>query len=196
MPEILKLGFTKFTCDWHDNNVVQKNNKGYPIRLFPILLQQEPTEEAALTIARQVAAVLTELTQNSPRTVVNESNFIFKKKVVWSDLVGNDKALALIQQLHGFPTDNPSFWKDHGKSMCAYFHPRTYSRELAAILHAPTEMIHPDLLDPKEFHDDGDTSTQENTMDESDADSVALGDTIQLQDHEYEHCDDDESTSH
>ena len=57
-------------------------------------------------------------------------------------------------------------------------------------------MSHPDLLDPKEFHDDGDTSTQENTMDESDADSVALGDTIQLQDHEYEHCDDDESTSH
>ena len=57
-------------------------------------------------------------------------------------------------------------------------------------------MIHPDLLDPKEYHDDGDTSTQENTMDESDADSVALGDTIQLQDHEYEHCDDDESTSH
>ena len=42
---------------------------------------------------------------------------------------------------------------------------------MLSILHAPTEMIHPDLL---------------NIMDESDVDSVAPGDTIQLQDQEHD----------
>ena len=42
---------------------------------------------------------------------------------------------------------------------------------MLSILHAPTEMIHPDLL---------------NIMDESDVDSVAPGDTIHLQDQEYD----------
>ena len=45
-------------------------------------------------------------------------------------------------------------------------------------------MIHPDLLDPEKYHDNGDSSTQDigeaSTMDEYDVDSLALDDTIHL----------------
>ena len=54
-------------------------------------------------------------------------------------------------------------------------------------------MIHPDLLDPEKYRDNGDSSTQvigeSNTMNEYDVDSVALDDTIHLLDQEYHHCD-------
>jgi hypothetical protein len=137
---------------WHHNNIPQKNGKGYTMRLFaiPSKLEIQPKENI-LGLGNHICFAVNNTENNSTNISIDEQSFFWLEgKTVWSDIVGYQKALEMffqetnkLEEKH--PTPTHDYYNHYKDIILSYFHPCTFSEELARILHAPPDQLHPSL---------------------------------------------------
>jgi hypothetical protein len=144
-PWLKNLNFHTSVKPWFHNNVPQTNSKHYPIRLFLIPTEAKlPPKEAIVSIGNYICTHLNAVKGNKTKTSVDEQSFFWiDHDAVWSNVLGYDAALqALIKEI-GQPTLD--CYDKHHRTIHSFFHPGTFSVELACTLHAPLEQVHESL---------------------------------------------------
>jgi hypothetical protein len=63
----------------------------------------------------------------------------------WSEVIGSDAALKNLFAITGHPHDD-SYYKTHKEAIDEHFQPHTYSPDLARVLRAPMDQLHPNFL--------------------------------------------------
>jgi hypothetical protein len=127
---------------WFHQNVPQKNLKGYSIRLFIIHMDKElPPKKNILNLGCYICQQLNVAPGNTITTTLQEHNFFWLPDgAVWSDAIGCNAALLQLIKEKGQPC--PGYYKLHRGVIHMYFHPQTFSLDLARTLHAPIDQVH------------------------------------------------------
>jgi len=134
---------------WFHNNIGQKNNRGYLMRLFTIFVEAVPTKEAIIQLGEHICQRINAHPHNDTTISVKQDSYFWLEDAVWADLIGSDQAYrALLMETSQTP--GPGYFETYKSIIYSYFHPKTLSRELARMLHAPTGEIHPSVSDEKD----------------------------------------------
>lgn len=121
-----------------------ENNKGYAIRLFVIQLACRPPKDSPVNIGQYICRHVNATPGNKTTIVVDEENFFWiepEQKPVWADVVGSQAALTRLLGMTGPLTAD--FFNTYKEAIHQHFQPKTLSLELARILHAPNDELHP-----------------------------------------------------
>jgi Transcription initiation factor IIF, alpha subunit (TFIIF-alpha) len=115
-PWTKRFNVSEQIFNWYENNVLKLNNNGYPIRLFHI-----PTDDELLQLAKHICHLVTITPRNTERLFVNENDLYWiRNPVVWSDVIGVSKSLAMIRLYRGGIYDG--FYKTNEDFILTYFH--------------------------------------------------------------------------
>ena len=79
------------------------------------------------------------------RTNLRTNRTILPEGAVWVDVLGISAAYMQLIQITGFPTGEADFYEMNKTIIDTYFRTSTYSLDLARILGAPPEEIHPEF---------------------------------------------------
>ena len=85
-----------------------------------------------------------EVNENN-RTNLRTNRIVLLEGAVWADVIGIDAAYMQLIQIIGFPTGEADFYDMNKAIIDSYFLTGTYSMELARLLGAPPEEMHPEL---------------------------------------------------
>jgi hypothetical protein len=137
---------------WYHNNVPQKNGKGYTMRMFaiPSELEIQPKDNI-IALGYHICSALNNTPTNTTTIRIDEQSFFWLEgKPVWSDIVGYEAALRMFfQETEQLENDHPApahgYYNHYKDIIHSYFHPCTFSEQLASILQAPPEQLHPSL---------------------------------------------------
>ena len=136
---------------YHRNNVEIKNSGGYGLRLFTISVAAKPEKTAGESMMKYIAENLNRDTSLKGSVyVVPENLFIEGNEfTTWSDIIGANNALMLMQKTLGTNTSAVDWFETNKQEVFAYFASGTFSPDLCRILHAPTsECFDPTLFAP------------------------------------------------
>ena len=138
----MTIGVDTQMLPWHHNNIRQENVRGYPIRLFKIKVKKKPAVGQLVQLGEHICQHINAHPGNDTVIQIRRNDFIWlTDKPVWSDVIGFDAALAKLIKIAGQPM--PGFYELNHKLIDCFFKPGTLSADLARILHAPLDQMHP-----------------------------------------------------
>jgi len=156
------------------NNEPVVNGRGYKVRMFQIMCENRPQATALKSLATRICDEVNAIPGNNTTASIEEGRLMWlPEDAVWSDAVGVDRALEKLFLKTGQPDTN--YYHENHTIVHTYFHPETFSLDLARALRAPVEQVHPDLRADLR-NNDGD----EDSGNESDGD----GDYVQVNNEE------------
>ena len=79
------------------------------------------------------------------RTNIRTNRTIVPEGAVWADVIGVGAAYMQLIQITGFPTGETDFYEMNKTIIDTYFRTGTYALDLARILGAAPEEMHPDI---------------------------------------------------
>ena len=138
---------------WHHNDEAMFNPKGYNIRLFVIHCAELPSEDSAIKLGKCICQNVNTMPNNNAAMSIQPGQFFWIPngvKPVWSDVIGSDAALKALVEEKGMPT--AGYYDTNEEAIHSYFRPHTFALDLARVLHAPIEQVHPQLR--TESHDE------------------------------------------
>ena len=130
---------------WVHNEVEQKNPRGYNIRLFTLSCAEFPTEESVVQLGRYICEQVNAMPNNNTTMVVDPANYFWIPTAdgpVWSDVIGSDAALKELVAKKGMPSRG--YYETNREAIHCYFRPHTFTMDLARVLYAPEEQLHPE----------------------------------------------------
>jgi len=143
---IKELNFDTEFLYWYQNNVAQKNPKGWPVRMFTIQVEEEPSKDALKKLADYICQQVNQVPRNDTTLTVDDNNFFWiQPPVVWSDIVGYEAAFLMIKKEKG--DLHPGFFVENEDYIHTFFHPNSFDKELGRALYAPTRALNPSLQD-------------------------------------------------
>lgn len=131
---------------WFNNDQAQKNPKGYAIRLFNIPCAECPSEESAIKLGEFICQNINAMPSNNTTITVDPTNYFWiptSAHPVWSDVIGSDAALKDLVAKKGTPVHG--YYDHNAEAIHSYFRPHTFTLDLARVLYAPPEQVHPDI---------------------------------------------------
>ena len=129
---------------WYHDNEAVRNGKGYKIRLFSIDCDGCPGEDSLHGLANRICQEVNDIPGNNTTASIEEGELMWiSGDAVWSDVVGVDRSLEKLLNETGQPEDG--YYENNRDLIHAYFHPESLSMDLARILRAPMEQLHPDF---------------------------------------------------
>jgi hypothetical protein len=142
---VTHLAISTMTYPWFDNNVKQRNNKGFPIRLFVMYADLVPTHNAVYKFCQSVCDCLNATPGNTTKISVDEKKMFWLpgNNAVWSDIVGNTKSCEMITYDKGEP--KLGFYEEYEDEILTHFHYGSFDLDLAAYFYAPVATLHPSI---------------------------------------------------
>jgi hypothetical protein len=105
---------------WYHNNVEQVNRSGYGVRMFHIPVCGKINNNKLLEMCTHICELITNSEKNTERITVNvDQLFWLRGKVVWSDVVGHNRAMSLLKKQKGIP--HPGYYEAHEEFILTYF---------------------------------------------------------------------------
>lgn len=144
-PWIKDMGIDGYVFTWFKNGIKQVNPRGFGIRVFAMYVEDtDMPDEAYLALGRHIAAVLTAHDKNNTSVSVVPDEFFYMRDATWQDVIGYDAALTHLQ----YTTSSfaRGYYQQYKDDIHVHFRDRTFSVELARILHAPLSCIEPQAL--------------------------------------------------
>jgi hypothetical protein len=115
-----RMNISKNVFYWYHNNVEQVNRGGYGIRMFHIPVIGNTNNDALVEVFSHICDLISTSERNSERITVNPSHmFWLQGQVVWSDVVGNTKAMLMLKKKLGSPY--PGFYEANEDEILTYF---------------------------------------------------------------------------
>lgn len=152
---------------WFHNNVPIMNPNGFGIRMFVIHCAERPTVANVLQLGQYIIENINEDPTYHGNITIDQDNFFWipnlkgEDKPVWSDIIGVDKAIKELNRLGG--SFVPGFYDGYRDLVHTYFRPHTFSFELARMIHAPLEQVHPELRQANELQIQNEDPMEEDT---------------------------------
>jgi hypothetical protein len=142
-----QLNISNQVLRWYHNNEEQKNDRGYTVRLFAIYTEGAlPGNQQLVALGRHIAAHLNAMKGNDATVAVDPNDFFWLPHgAVWSDVIGTQAALTALFKATHTAHASPGYFEANRELIHSYFHRGTLSSELATILYAPDEELHPSL---------------------------------------------------
>ena len=143
------LGIDSKNQKWFHENEVVNNEKGYPIRMFVLRCEEMPPKEKIFDLGEHICIQINSAPGNRTTTSVERDAFFWidpDTKPVWSDIVGVDVAMETLMIKTGVPNAD-DYFKQNKDIIHSFFHPGSLSLQLARVLKAPMEEVHPDFLE-------------------------------------------------
>jgi hypothetical protein len=155
-----KYCFTPKVLFWFHKNQKQVNTRRFAVRMFFIETIQLPKEkEKFVMLGKSICENINQINKKQQIEAGNEDRakdivavpnnemdyFWIPEDAVWADVIGNDAAYNQLIQKIGAPHGQDNFYRNNKDIIDTYFHTGTYSLDLAHILHAPPEEMHPDI---------------------------------------------------
>lgn len=131
---------------WFDHDQPQLNPKGYNIRLFVIPFEEVPTEESVVQLGEHICQNINAAPNNNTTISIIPGQCFWiptEQNPVWSDVIGSDAALKALVEKKGMPASG--CYNTNREAIHSYFRPFTFTLDLARVLHAPIEQVHPEL---------------------------------------------------
>ena len=131
---------------WFHNDQAQLNPKGYKIRLFIIPLAELPAENSVIKLGEYICQNINAMPNNNTTISIQPGQFFWianNVQPVWSDVIGSDAALKALVEKKGVP--KTGYYELNKDAIHSYFRPHTFTLDLARVLHAPIEQVHPQL---------------------------------------------------
>ena len=142
-----EIGIDDFVLQWHDKNKKIVNNKGHAVRLFVVYLEDGapmPCDDALIKLGNFVCAKANQIDGNQTTASVGPDPFWPSSQIcVWSDVIGVDAALRMSIKECGSLV--PEFHGQNKNKLFKCFRSGELSMDLARLIHAPIEEVHPDL---------------------------------------------------
>ena len=142
-----QAGIDDMALPWCDRNEKMTNSKDHPIRLFVVHLQSGaklPSDEAIIKLGKFICTNVNQMDGNETIASVPSSPFWPTNEVaVWSDIIGVDAAIRKLMKECGSLV--PGFCDQHKEKLFTCFRKGELSMELARMIHAPMDEVHPDL---------------------------------------------------
>ena len=138
---ITDLAFDSSCLFWYENNVVQKNPKGYYIRMFAIRTEKNPSNEQLLNLGHHLCTKINELPGNTTKTEIDETSYFWipREEAVWAGIIGIDEALVQLTKSKGHVY--AGYFEIHKAAIDTYFHSGTYSLALAQRVTATASLM-------------------------------------------------------
>ena len=136
---------------WYHENVLQLNPKRFPIRMFVIRMEgAPPAHNILMQIGKAICENVNAMYPNKakPPAALDGSKLYWMTLpdgAVWADVIGYDAALTALFHKTGPRSDE--YYALHESTIHSFFHRGTLSLDLARILHAPNDQIHPSELE-------------------------------------------------
>ena len=175
---------------WFDGNMPMYNGRGYQIRLFVIYVLELPPKEAIIKLGHHICSQINTDPANNTTMSLHEDTFFWTVDAVWSDLIGCDQALRRLQKEIGQTV--PGLYENNKEIIHSYFHPKTFSMELARILQAPIDQVHPEVREDLKGHDDADEDNDADHAD--DASSSGSDEGIEPSNHDSDYNSKDDNS--
>lgn len=148
------LGFSSIIRHYHINNVLQKNNKGYGIRIFtirlpnPMEVSQLP-KERVLAIGHSICEQINNIKSYYQSTLkLEEDNFFWGQGSVFQEVIGREEAFDELCYNH--PPGAPDYYERNKETIRCFFREGTLTMEHAQHLGAPLEEVSPEFW-PTDF---------------------------------------------
>jgi hypothetical protein len=117
---VSNFNISKNVFYWYNNNVEQLNRSNYGIRLFHIPLVGNINHNALVELFGHICEIITTSERNSERITVNPGQLYWLNgPVVWSDVVGNAKAMSMLKKRLGNPY--PGFYEANEEEILTFF---------------------------------------------------------------------------
>lgn len=96
------FNISTYTFNWYENNKLQLNANGYPIRLFHMAVVGETGQDEFLDMWSYVCELITNTPRNTERMFLDRNDLYWLEgPTVWSDVIGVSKALTMIRHHRG-----------------------------------------------------------------------------------------------
>jgi len=143
-----EIGIADRVLEWADDDVVQKNNKGFAIRLFelPVEVEALPTFATLVKIGDFICNTINALPDNKTTLSIDPDTYLWLTPLgsaVWSDVIGSEAAYLKMIRLCGQPI--PGYYERNLAVIHTFFRPESFDPDLARRIYAPFEQIHPEL---------------------------------------------------
>ena len=128
---------------WFANNEARLNPKSYNIRLFVIYCGERPDNENIIKLGNYICQNINATPNNNTTISVIPEQFFWLPEIpkpVWSDIIGSDAALKALVAKKGMPASG--YYEQHKAVIHTYFHPQSFTLDLARALYAPLEQVH------------------------------------------------------
>jgi hypothetical protein len=134
-----------YSLPWAMNNIVQYNERNFPIRMFCIDSQPTDFDPNMITaLGKLICKNLNAENQfKSPKIEVSDDFFWIphNEDVVLSDVTSTTECMSLIQKKCGFKVDD-NFYKHNEEFIHCCFRRKELTAEIADALGAPSDQIH------------------------------------------------------
>jgi hypothetical protein len=130
---------------WYHENVPVLNHRGFNIRMFIIQAEGKvPANSALINVGHEICSHLNAVEGNPTTTRVNEADYFWlNDTAVWADVLGNEAAANALKEETG--PKCPGYYNVHKTTIHTYFHPGSFSLEMAKDWDAPISQVHPSL---------------------------------------------------
>jgi hypothetical protein len=138
------FGFDSNILYWSDNNIPQKNERGYRVPLFVITTEDIPTHSAIILLGKTICSNINKAEGNNTVISVQEDNYFWLgDDAVWSDIIGYQQSYDIIVAERGLP--QPGFYEMNRDYIHTHYKFGTFSAQTAEVFFAPEETLHPSL---------------------------------------------------
>jgi hypothetical protein len=119
-PWTTQLNISEQTFNSYVNNTMELNANGFPIRLFHIPVMGRSSEEELIALCTHISELVSTTPRNNERLYVDRRRLYWKEaNAVWSDIIGNSKALQMIRFHKG--NTYSGFFEEHEQFILTYF---------------------------------------------------------------------------
>ena len=156
---------------WFHNDVAMKNLKDCNIRLFVIHCAEMPDPKNVMELSQFICERVNAMPNNTTALSIDSDNFFWlplEEDPVWADVVGSDAALKTLVEKKGMP--KAGFCNFHKDVIHTCFRPHTFTMDLARVLHAPIEQVHPNLRVEVKVEEDQKPPAEEQDEEDDDGD--------------------------
>jgi len=121
-----------------NNRVLQTNTRGYPRRVFVVLLKASAlTRDNLLAIANALKTAVNAIPEmGDHKVVVDEQNFIADENAVWADTLGDQQAVVWCRMITNVATYGNGWAQQFPEKAYAFFRPGDFPATAAAQLGA------------------------------------------------------------
>ena len=171
----LALKFEPRTMRWYNRKETQVNEVNICDRIFMIPCKgQVPSKDKLVKMGQWICLQLNIIPGNTAITVIDEQSYFWlDENAVWADILGCNAALAYLKTLTGTPKPEDGFFEEYKDLIHSFFHPGTFSIELAAELCAPESEVDPSI---RAYHANDDDKRDKDEDDYNDSSDDEDGD--------------------
>lgn len=170
-PWVTALGFSKIARSWLVDNVPQKNNSGYPVRLFTLFLDDasKATKENLLKLGNAICEQLNAMITYYPTKMkVDPTTFFWENAGdTWEEVIGTEDAWKEFN--YQFHPGAPDFFEKHEEEIFMFFKHGNLTPMIGHYLGAPAYEI---LAEEEDELEAEDTTEQEAGHDATEFDEL------------------------